>query len=274
MEQKTIWSETSIGVSDAQLPLLAAFLCEIFQNEMFSAKYLDWLYNKNPFGNAVCITVYSENQIIGHIAGLPREYSNGFEGSYKGFLAVNTSVDRKFLKLRIFNDLIKALINEKDSRGYEFILGIPNRNALNGWLKRGKALYLGKLNLYFSLFIFPIPSNKILTFTKQNEMQIWLSNDPFHKRKSGDFILNSKFIFFPFWFFSIISFLNKDGSYSNSSRSLIFGFIGKEPPKTPALRLPDFLKPAPLHVILIAEKQEVFSFFSKTEIQAKDFDAL
>ena len=191
------------GLSQAQISDLTPFLATIFQSTMFSHDYLDWLYNKSPYGPAICITAYHKNQIVGHMAGLPREYHDSGTTKHRGLLAVNTAVDKSFLKFGVFNNLIKTLKDEMQTKGFDFILGIPNGNAVNGWLKRGKADYIGRLSLHFTLFAPPLPANKVLKFTKQDEMMAWMSNDPSDNRIVKQKTILSKFNFLPLWFFTL-----------------------------------------------------------------------
>lgn len=262
------------GLSRAQISDVTPFLATIFQSNLFSHDYLDWLYNKSPYGTAICITAYHKDQVVGHMAGLPREYDELGTTTHRGLLAVNTAVDKSFLKFGVFNNLIQTLKDEMKTKDFDFILGIPNGNAVNGWLKRGKADYIGKLNLHFTLCLPPLPASKVLKFTKQNEMMVWMSNDPSHKRIVKQKTLLSKFKFLPLWFFAIVSYCAEEKPASLFGSSVLFGYIGSRRPKGLTLKLPDFLKPSPLHIILITERREIVSFFKQSEIQAKDFDAL
>ena len=59
----------SSGLSRAQIADVTPVLATIFQSNLFSHDYLDWLYNKSPYGPAICITAYHEDQVVGHMAG-------------------------------------------------------------------------------------------------------------------------------------------------------------------------------------------------------------
>ena len=59
----------------------------------------------------------------------------------------------------------------------------------------------------------------------------------------------------PLWFFAIVSYCAEEKPASLFGSSALFGYIGSRRPKGLTLKLPDFLKPSPLHIILITERR-------------------
>lgn len=274
MKNNCLTFKTSYGLSDTEISDLCVFLNGVFQKNTFSKKYIDWLYNRNPDGKAFCITVYDKEMIIGHLAGLPRDYLETKQSNYKGLVAVNTAVKKSHIKYGIFNNLIKCLKDEMTTRGFHFILGIPNKNAVNGWLKRGKAQYLGTLGFYFTFFFPPFSQKKPLKFTKNKQIIEWMLQDPLRPRTIINNLLLSKYKFLPLWLLAITNTIQHKKKNHESINALIYGYIGSMPPRGINIKLPEFLKPAPLHVILIPSGNHIRRFFDEHDIQAKDFDVL
>ena len=262
------------GISPNALQDHALFLREVFENSIFTADYLNWEYNQSPYGKALNITAYDQGKIVAHMGALPRDYKHA-EGAYTGYLAVNGGVSPPYGRRGIFSQLIAELKKTVKKNDKDFIFGVPNSDAINGWIKAGGAKHLGTLELYLSPSYAPQPSLPVLEFTKNHETAAWLSKDPAHRRVHQSSQLISIFGVLPRWFIAIISYLHPDIPIKNTYLSCIAGFIGKGPTRNfLSLKLPSKFKPAPLFVIVIADKPEVEAFFETHEIQAKDFDAL
>jgi len=264
--------ETTVNVSPLRISKYTVFLKSIFHNSLFTDTYLSWLYGQSPYGPAVCFNAYADGKLVGHLAALPRAYDVN-KREIPGLLIVNTAVDETFVRHGIFAKLITCLKDYAETQNVDFILGIPNRNALNGWVRRGKAHHLGCLDLYVRPFMAPKPTRPILTFTKNDEMLAWLSHDPAHQRKITQGGLHAKYNGISYALFSIFSNDAVSNIRTRFGPSLLNGYIGKGPVSGGSIKLPQALKPSPLHVILITDKDDVLEIFRTHDIQGKDFDA-
>lgn len=264
--------ETTVDVSPIRISKYAVFLKFVFQNNLFIDTYLSWLYGQSPYGPAVCFNAYADGELVGHLAALPRAYDVGGR-EVSGLLIVNTAVDETFVRHGIFAKLIKCLKDYARTENEDFILGIPNRNALNGWVRRGKAHHLGCLDLFVRPFAAPKPVRPVLTFTKNDDMLAWLSNDPVHERQVTQGGIHSKYGVMPYALFSIFSSSATSKLRSCLGPSLLNGYLGKGPVIGASFKLPQSLKPSPLHIILITDKEDILEIFRTHDIQGKDFDA-
>jgi GNAT superfamily N-acetyltransferase len=103
--------------------------------EVLTTKFLDWLYAKNPVGNAFGLNAWSDGELAAHYAAIPVVYLiNGVKT--KGLLALNTATHPKHQGKGIFTKIGNAANELAASRGYEFVSGVANQNSTDGYLRK------------------------------------------------------------------------------------------------------------------------------------------
>ncbi len=103
--------------------------------EVLTTRFLDWLYAKNPVGNAFGLNAWSDGELAAHYAAIPVVYLiNGVKT--KGLLALNTATHPKHQGKGIFTKIGNAANELAASRGYEFVSGVANQNSTDGYLRK------------------------------------------------------------------------------------------------------------------------------------------
>lgn len=110
-----------------ELARISALLREVFPGaDHLTPRYLDWLYARNPDGEAVGCNAYSGETLVGHMAAAPM--SGLVEGDRRpGLFMLNGAVHPKHRRRRLQSRISAAIFEESARRGYVFCFGTGNR---------------------------------------------------------------------------------------------------------------------------------------------------
>ena len=285
MKEKTKnkYSFQAIDTSLTELKTLSIFLSKVFDSSKFTVAYLDWLYNQNPVGSVVGFNAFFQNKIAGHYALIPvkARYKNK---NIKALLSLNTATGKKHQGQGLFTTLANKTYLKSKELGHEMIFGVANANSIHGFIKKLDWNYIGQLNTHVS-FTLPTKVNPrkledCLTFPLSENITNWRLSNPNFKYSRLNLkninIIANDVNFFARSIIKISESIDSDfdplipkinfwigisNSYSWSS-GLLSGF-----------KIPDLLKPSPLHLIYRNLSTEINLDSQNIHFEAINFDA-
>lgn len=107
-------------------------------------KFINWEYNQNPLGKAFGYDAFYKNDLVAHYSAQPIEcLIDGIQK--KGLLALHVATHPEHQGKSLFS-VINNLTHEKAlSEGYEFVVGIANKNSTPRYVKALGFKLLGSL---------------------------------------------------------------------------------------------------------------------------------
>jgi Acetyltransferase (GNAT) domain len=129
----------------------ATLLADVFPGTRLArADYLEWLYEKSPFGPVVETNLDDDRGRIGHYALVPIALTQ--DGvPQQGALSLNTAVHERARGGGTFVRLASETFSEAKKRGISTVVGVANANSTPGFVRR----------LDFEL-VGPLPVNVLL----------------------------------------------------------------------------------------------------------------
>jgi GNAT superfamily N-acetyltransferase len=123
----------------------AELLAEVFPGARTARRdYLEWLYEKSPFGPVVETNLDDDRGRIGHYAVVPIALS--VDGvSHSGALSLNTAVHERARGRGAFTSLASQTYAKAAERGITAVVGVANANSTPGFLGRLGFELLGPL---------------------------------------------------------------------------------------------------------------------------------
>ena len=261
----------------------------------FTYEYLDWLYKKNPEGQAITYNAISEGKIVGHYAVIPVEYML-FGRAIKGCLSLNTAVNPEYKKKGLFTDLAKKTYNKAYKLGYEFIFAIANSNSIHGFTSKLKFQLVGDLDVYLK-YKFNFSIKKDFATNDLNEElifhNIWSekklkwrilrpnSNYKYSIKNSYKIFCNTNIPTLDISIYdsaeseSFLNLIKTDCIKKNRNLNPFYIWIGLNGSKRNNLYyLPTYMRPAPLHMIFrdLTDQRRVLDI-NKVKLSIFDFDA-
>lgn len=98
--------------------------------------YLDWLYLRNPFGNAKGFIVYEDGRPVSQLFLIFQQCLH--QGRlHRVAVASNACTSPSHRKQGLFHRLVVLLVDEARAAGVPFIWAYPNPSSLRGFLKAG-----------------------------------------------------------------------------------------------------------------------------------------
>ncbi len=272
-----------VETTEDNLEEISKLLCRCFPNEKkFTVQFLDWQYNQNPEGKIIGFNAYLNNTLVAHYVVMPINMM--FEDKErKGLLSLNTATHPDHQGKGLFTQLAQRTYDKAKSSGFEFVIGVANKNSFPGFVNKLGFQHLGDLEARLGIGKIERSKkseNPKIAFRKWNKESIaWRISNP-----SNDY------------------FISYDCVFSNTDKSMIsallvenqdlFGnttkgkdepakiklWIGSDPEidwkKSKYYNIPSFLRPSPLHLIY---KELIPSVFNPTIQNIKfllfDFDA-
>jgi hypothetical protein len=104
--------------------------------KIFNYEYLEWLYFKNPNGNAIGFDAFDKDILVAHYSLIPKKIKLHGQ-THKCLLSLNTATHPRYQKKGLFLDLAKLSIKEAVKLNYSSIYGVANKNSLRGFEKLG-----------------------------------------------------------------------------------------------------------------------------------------
>lgn len=215
-----------------------------FPNYKRDLHYLEWLYFQNPRGQVLGFDAIFEDRVVAHYACIPIKIF-GFEGFH--LLSLNTATAVEHQGKGLFTKLAELTFAKAIDFGFEGVVGVANKNSVQGFLTKLGFKELGQLNLRFG----KISRARNMTREFESKEIIWLKNQPgrksfFRRLESGDFIHSVWFPFFPFKL-RTVCFTDQSSKQKVNAR---YGLTVDWSLTTErSLNLPASLKPSPLHLI-------------------------
>lgn len=277
------YSIQEIDASAIGLENLSKLLSKTFSDSALTEEYLDWIYNKNPYGKVVGYNAIFKEKIVGHYALIPieAEYQNS---KFKALHSVNTATSFQHQGKGLFTKLAKMAYDKGQSLGYEFVLAVANANSVYGFTEKLGFKYISQLNTSISL-TYPKKINTLnlkncLTLTLSDEAKTWKLMNP--KFEYNEYTINGiKIIANELNFFSR-SLVSLSQSSSEESKFLIpkLNFwvgISKSyswnERSLMSIKIPEFLKPSPLHLVYKDLSSSIELNKNNIHFEAINFDA-
>tara|TARA_X000001036_G_C20662686_1_gene799551 strand:+ start:1404 stop:2270 length:867 start_codon:yes stop_codon:yes gene_type:complete len=279
------YSFEEIDTSCSGLETLSQFLCQTFKNYKFTPEYLDWMYNKNPNGGVVGFNAINENELAAHYALIPLQahYKNQ---TIRALVSINTATSFKHRGQGLFTILAKKTYLKATNQGFEIILAVANANSIAGFIKKLDFKYIDQLDTCVS----PCLPKKIDFKNLKNCFTLPLSPQVFKWRlanpnfnysqyNNGDtHIVANDLNYFAR---SIIKISEVDVNCLDE-KSLVpkinfwvgisNSYSWDEKPFM-KIRIPNFLKPSPLHLIYKNLSNQIALDRTNIHFEAINFDA-
>lgn len=277
------YSYQAIDISHSGLRTLSKFLSETFKNSKFSQDYLDWLYKQNPAGNVVGFNAFFENKLVGHYALIPMK-ARYKDQQIKALMSLNTATDKKHQGKGLFTILANKTYSRCNDLGFDIVFGVANANSIHGFITKLNWNYIDQLDTRIFLTQPKIVKNiklvNCLTFPLSVSETEWRLSNPNFKYSQYNFgamnIIVNEVNFFSRSIVKVTeaTFLNK-----TSSRPKVNFWIGIsnlyswEDGSWQGLKIPEFLKPSPLHLIYKNLSSELKIDRTNIHFEAINFDA-
>ena len=279
----------SYEVIDTSLPGLedlSVFLNKTFKSSKFSSNYLDWIYNKNPYGCVIGFNAIFENELVAHYALMP------LEAKYKGkkikaLISINTATEKNHQGRGLFTILAKKTYAESKNQGFGIVFGVANANSIPGFIKKLDFKYIDKLDTYVSVTLPKEIDNQIL----ENSLTLPLSKEAYKWRLSNPNFKYSEFNYgkvnivandINYFLRSIISIYENKSLNKNYKKLLLpkfniwVGISNAYDWNESALmsfKIPDLIKPSPLHLIYKNLTSNIKLDRTNIHFEAINFDA-
>ncbi|MFY0477665.1 GNAT family N-acetyltransferase [Achromobacter marplatensis] len=101
----------------------------------FGMEGLNWLYTKNPAGNAVGFDAWEGDELAAHYVCIPTIVS--FAGTHsKMLLSLNTATHPSFQGRGLFTKLAQATYDAAAALGFDAVHGVANANSTPGFIRK------------------------------------------------------------------------------------------------------------------------------------------
>tara|TARA_Y100000768_G_C23976547_1_gene683368 strand:- start:1430 stop:2290 length:861 start_codon:yes stop_codon:yes gene_type:complete len=277
------YSFEAIDTSASGLKALSKFLSNTFKSSKFTPDYLDWIYNQNPVGGVVGFNAVFENKLAAHYALIPLEASYKNQ-KLKALLSLNTATGSMHQGQGLFTILANKTYVKCKDLGFDIVFGVANANSIHGFIKKLGWNYIGQLDTCISLTLpKKIEIEKLkhcLTLPLSNSTTKWRLSNPNYKYYKCNFgkinIVANDINYFAR---SILK-ISQANSYNtkflmpkinfwvgiSNSYSWKKGFLN-------GFKIPEFLKPSPLHLIYKNLSSEIDLNRRNIHFEAINFDA-
>jgi hypothetical protein len=118
-------------------------------NNALSPDYLRWQYLENPLGKVFGFNATYNNQLVAHYATIPvRAVIHG--NTANGLLSVNTATHPLHTGKGLFIKLASMTYELGSGQGYSYVVGVANKNSINGFINKLGFQFLGRLQTRFT----------------------------------------------------------------------------------------------------------------------------
>jgi len=234
-------------ISEGSLAEIEVLCAECFGNSKLSQRYLDWIYFQNPDGPVIGYNAYAQGELAAHYAIIPRNY---FTGNGSTALSVNTVTSKKFRGMSLFGQLAERTYERAKKNGVKKVVGVANRNSINGFIKRLNFKFEGEVELR-TILIGQLKSLPLIDITEQQ--LIWRLKNPSAQYKKLKIDIERFAILrvtkFGYVCLGVVA-QDIDIPSVNSNFSIIIYPIFSDSATTPVgFKIPKWLMPSPWHVI-------------------------
>lgn len=101
----------------------------------YNQDYLDWLYQRNPFGPAVGFDAWDGDELAAHYVGVPIEVQ--IEGrQVRALLSLNTATHPNYQGRGLFIKLAERTYEAAAAQGFDAVFGVANANSTPGFVRK------------------------------------------------------------------------------------------------------------------------------------------
>lgn len=280
---KNDYSYQAIDISHSGLKILSKFLSETFKSPKFSEVYLHWLYNQNPAGNVIGYNAFFKSELVGHYALIPTKAR--YKGKHiKALMSLNTATNKNHQGKGLFTILANMTYSKCYDLGFDLVFGVANANSIHGFISKLDWNYIDQLDTRISLALPKKIKNKklkncLIFPLSDNETEWRLSNPNFDYSKDTYGALNVIANELNFFSRSIIKVTEATFTNNKYPRPKINFWIGIsnlyswERGLLQGIKIPEFLKPSPLHLIYKNLSSELKFDRTNIHFESINFDA-
>lgn len=228
------------------IPKYLELFRKAFPNFSTSSEYLEWLYFKNPNGNAIGFDAFDGSKVVSHYVCIP---INIDVFSKPCLLALNTATDPQYQG----RGLLKVLANKTyEVFGHDFacVIGVANAKAIKPLTKHLGFEHLGNLELRFGFLNKPTQGRRVYSLKEAR----WRSTCPGRSldivRYKSDLIRFTRKLFGFIPITSVCSIVEDEDSCQSRRFFFPIGLtLDWRRGKRPLIFLPKKLKPSPLSLV-------------------------
>lgn len=241
-------------ISEEKIKSYSSLLSSVFPHtNKFSPEFLQWQYCENPTGKVIGCDAYDGDILIAHYVTIPVIYLiNGKET--KGLLSINTATHPSYQGKGLFTELATRTYENGKKKGYEFVIGVANKNSTPGLVKKLGFQLVSPLDVKIGIGSMEVDSSVdyLIRSVWTPELAQWRLSNP-----AQQYFLNGDYITVPTNVFGITAQLCKRHDFFNTAvlsnkKSVIKLWIGMARKKTQRgvfVNLPTQLKASPLNLI-------------------------
>lgn len=121
-------------------PHITAKYVELFarcftSTNKYNHNYLEWLYQRNPFGRAVGFDAWDGDELAAHYVGVPIEAQ--IEGRHiRALLSLNTATHPHYQGRGLFTKLAERTYDAAAEQGFDAVFGVANANSTPGFVRK------------------------------------------------------------------------------------------------------------------------------------------
>jgi len=125
-----------IQLDSKALSQYTCLLSKCFQKTAkFRPSYLDWLYRKNPDGEALGFDAWDGDRLVAHYVCVPTLASVGGK-VVKVLLSLNTATHPEYQGRRLFTTLAEMTYAEATAKDFDCVYGVANANSTLGFVHK------------------------------------------------------------------------------------------------------------------------------------------
>ncbi|MGE0278686.1 MAG: GNAT family N-acetyltransferase [Nitrospiraceae bacterium] len=114
--------------------------------EKLGTSYLHWLYVDNPSGRMVGFNAFAGSRLVAHYAVIPVHVE--IEGAqHLACWSLNTATHPEFQGRGLFTKLAELTYERAAEHGCIGVIGVANRNSVNGFVRRLAFAQLGQVSM-------------------------------------------------------------------------------------------------------------------------------
>lgn len=101
----------------------------------YNHDYLEWLYQRNPFGRAVGFDAWDGEILTAHYVGVPVDVKIDGRPA-RALLSLNTATHPRYQGRGLFVKLAERTYEAATAQGFDAVIGVANANSTPGFVRR------------------------------------------------------------------------------------------------------------------------------------------
>lgn len=225
------------------------------KKKKLNSHYLEWLYERNPFGRVVGTDAIFEGEVVAHHAAIPVEYR--FKDKiYKGLLALNNVTHPQHRRKNLLKQLGQSTFTRAGEIGYDFAITVTNKFSTTAYLSHFHFVQIGRLDVKigYGHVGFNGKEDSTLRSFRTKDWWAWRLARP-----GAEYFQNKGMLFSKTHIPGIVAQMNFRHSHEQTFEHIRqnspfafttwIGLAEEKKIKGVFVDLPDFLKPSPLHLL-------------------------